>query len=124
MPKESLKYSSPLGHALALLNTSLDHLEKVVEERGADGFSNAELIGWRRFYAEIWDKMSLIDHQFINDAEASGLPAAYNQPSMQRFLMQVLGLSRREACQRVLAAKAYARRPATAVPAAFGGRAA
>ena len=59
---------------------------------------------------EIRNRIPLIDHQLIGEAETRGLPEALTQPSMIRMLMSVLRLSPGEASRRVRAAAAVGER--------------
>ena len=56
------------------------------------------------------NRIPLIDHALIGDAEERGLPEALTQPSMIRVLMSVLRLSPGEASRRVRAAAAVGER--------------
>ena len=56
------------------------------------------------------NRIPLIDHALIGDAEKRNLPDALTQPSMIRVLMSVLRLSPGEASRRVRAAAALGER--------------
>ena len=59
---------------------------------------------------QVRNRIPLIDHALIGNAEARGLPDALTQPSMIRVLMSVLRLSPGEASRRVRAAAAVGER--------------
>ena len=60
---------------------------------------------WQRFET-FRNRLPLIDHSLIADAEATNLPESYCSSTMTRFLVQVLQLSPTEAASRVRAAAA------------------
>jgi hypothetical protein len=97
---------TPVEVALDGLSTSLDHLVKLVEDGGFDSFDNSGLLDFARSFEKMRNRLPLIDHQLITDAEARQLPQELTQPSMARVLTWLLRLSPAEAHRRVKAAAA------------------
>ena len=89
-----------------MLSTSLDHLIKLVEDGGFDSFDNSGMLDFARSFEQVRNRLPLIDHRLIADAEARQLPHELTQPSMARVLTWLLRLSPGEAHRRVKAAAA------------------
>ena len=64
---------TPVDHALDQLTTSLDHLVKLVEDGGLDGYDNAGLVGFLQSFEQFRNRLPLIDHRGIRDAAARSL---------------------------------------------------
>jgi len=93
-------------HALDNLTTGLDHLIKMVDDRGLGQLDDPSLIGFMQTFERVRNRLSLIDHQIIVDGQRRDLPTAMCQGSMRRVLTSALSLSRSEAARRVRAAEA------------------
>jgi hypothetical protein len=104
--------AEPLAVDLALdaLATSLDHLIKVVEDGGLDGYDNLGLIGFAQSFERIRNRLPLIDHRIIADAQRRNLADELSQRSLNRVLVHTLRLSAGEASRRVKAAEAVGER--------------
>jgi Domain of unknown function (DUF222) len=93
------------------LDTVLDKLEDVyaellqtLESGGFVELERAEKVAaWQRVET-LRNRLPLIDHRLIVDAEASDLAKSYCNSTMTQFLVRVLQLSHREAVARVRAA--------------------
>ena len=96
--------------ALDVLSTDLDHLIKIVEDGGLDGYDNAGLIGFMQSFERLRNRLPLIDHQVIIDAQRRNLADALTQRGLNRVLVQSLRLSPCEAARRVHAAEAVGER--------------
>jgi Domain of unknown function (DUF222) len=95
-----------LDEALTTLDKALDGLVDIIEAGGLDQLSAAEKIGfWQRFEA-FRNRLPLIDHQLISDAQASDLAGEYCFSSLKLLLTRTLQLSPGEAAARVRAAAA------------------
>ena len=71
-----------------------------IEAGGLDQLDATEKVAlWRRFET-FRNRLPLIDHSLIADAEATDLPATSCSSSLTRFLVQVLQLSPGEAASR------------------------
>ena len=101
---------TPLDHALDQLSTSLDHLIKVVEDGGLEGYDNIGLIGFLQMFERFRNRLPLIDHRAIREAESRSLPDALTQPSMIKVLTSALRLSSGEAQRRMKSAEAVGER--------------
>jgi Domain of unknown function (DUF222)/HNH endonuclease len=97
---------TPIEVALDVLSTSLDHLVKLVEDGGLDSLDNSGLLGFAQSFEKIRNRLPLIDHRLIADAEARQLAHELTQPNLARVLTSVLRLSPGEAHRRVKAAAA------------------
>ena len=81
-------------------------LLETVETGGLDQLTADQKVAiWRRFET-FRNRLPLIDHTLIADADATDLPATSCSSSLSRFLVQVLQLSPSEAASRVRAAAA------------------
>ena len=94
---------TPVDHALEQLATSLDHLIKLVEDGGLDAYDNPGLVGFLQAFERFRNRLPLIDHRAIRDAESRSLPDALAQRSMAKVLVWALRLSPVEAHRRVKA---------------------
>jgi len=98
--------SNAVGHFL----TGLDQLIKVLADPSLSTLDQDRLIELMQDLEQGRNRIPLIDHALIGNAEARNLPDALTQPSMIRVLMSVLRLSPGEASRRVRAAAAVGER--------------
>jgi hypothetical protein len=97
---------SQLDEALNALDTALNGLVDTIESGGLDQLSATEKISfWQRFEA-FRNRLPLIDHTLIADAEVTGLAGECCFSSLTMLLTRVLLLSPSEAAARVRAAAA------------------
>ena len=107
--------------------TGLEHLIKLAADRSLEQYDDVAFVEFMQEMEHARNRLSLIDHQIIADAERRDLPTTLCQGSMRRVLTSVLSLSRREAGGRVRAAEAVgprivdARRTPRPDPAGVGG---
>jgi hypothetical protein len=95
-----------LDVVLDKLNANLTELIEAVECGGLDQLDAAEKVAvWQRFET-FRNKLPLIDHSLIADAEASDLAGSYGFSNLTRFLTRMVQLSSGEAAARVRAAAA------------------
>jgi hypothetical protein len=95
-----------LNVVLDKLNDDFAEFLEAVESGGLDQLTADQKVAvWRRFET-FRNRLPLIDHSLIADAEATDLPATSCSSSLTRFLVQVLQLSPSEAASRVRAAAA------------------
>jgi hypothetical protein len=99
-----------LDAALDEAQQALSKMIDILEAGGLDRLDAAQKVAfWQRF--EIFrNRLPLVDHRLITDAEASDLPGSYCFSTMARFLVRVLQLSHGEAASRVRAAATLAPR--------------
>jgi hypothetical protein len=101
---------SQLDEALNALDTALNNLIDTVEGGGLDQLSAVRKISfWQRFEA-FRNRLPLIDHGLIADAEAHDLAGEYCFSSLSMLLTRMLLLSPSEAAARVRAAAALGQR--------------
>ncbi|HWJ53318.1 MAG TPA: DUF222 domain-containing protein, partial [Propionibacteriaceae bacterium] len=96
--------------ALDALNVSLDHLIKLVEDGGLEVFDDTQLVGFLQGFERLRNRLPLIDHQTIRDAQRRNLPDTLCQSSLPRTLAATLRISVAEAARRVRAAEALPQR--------------
>jgi hypothetical protein len=97
---------SQLDEALNVLDNALDGLVDTIESGGLDQLSAAEKISfWQRFEA-FRNRLPVIDHTLIADAEAHDLAGECCFSSLSLLLTRLLLLSPSEAASRVRAAAA------------------
>jgi Domain of unknown function (DUF222) len=95
-----------LDVVLDKLNANLTELIEAVECGGLDQLDAAEKVAvWQRFET-FRNRIPLIDHSLIADAEASDVAGSYGFSNLTRFLTRILQLSHGEAAARVRAAAA------------------
>jgi Domain of unknown function (DUF222) len=97
---------SVLDVALDAFDSALNSLIETVEGSGLDQLNAAEKVAaWQRFETSR-NRLPLIDHSLIADAQVSDLPGTYCFSTMTRFLVRMFQLSPGEAAARVRAAAA------------------
>ena len=97
---------STLDVALDTLATALTDVIEKVETGGLEQLDAAAKVAlWHRVET-FRNRLPLIDHALIADAEATDLAGTYCFSSLTRFLVRVLQLSPGEAASRVRAAAA------------------
>jgi hypothetical protein len=90
-----------LDVALDTFEGALAGLIDTVETGGLDQLTAAQKVAvWQRFET-FRNRLPLIDHTLIADAEATDLPETYCSSTLIRFLVQVLQLSPGEAASRL-----------------------
>jgi hypothetical protein len=99
-------YATTLDNALTQYATGLDQLIKVLANPSLSTLDQDRFIEVMQDLEQTRNRIPLIDHALIGDAENRHLPDALTQPSMIRVLMSVLRLSPGEAARRVRAAAA------------------
>ena len=103
-------YATTLENAADQFATGLNHLVKVLADPGLSTLDQDRFIGVMQNLEQTRNRIPLIDHALIGEAETRNLPEALTQPSMIRVLMSVLRLSPGEASRRVRAAAAMGER--------------
>jgi Domain of unknown function (DUF222) len=104
--RADLTERSPLDAALDALDAALAAVIEKIDSGQLDQLdSTAKRALWHRFES-IRNRLPLVDHGLIADAEAIDLAGSYGFSSMSRFLTRILQLSPGEAAARVRAAAA------------------
>ena len=81
----------PLDLALDALDNALNGLIETIETGGLDQLTAAQNVAvWQRFETSR-NRLPLIDHSLIADAEATDLAGTYCFSSLTRFLVRVCG---------------------------------
>ena len=96
--------------ALDTLHVDLDHLIKLVEDRGLETLDDPGLVGFLQGFEKLRNRLPLIDHQMINEGTSRGLAQNQCQGTMTRLLTSALHISGGEAASRVRAAEQLAER--------------
>jgi hypothetical protein len=97
---------SPLGLAIDALNNALNGLIDTIETGGLEQLTAAEKITFWQDFETFRNRLPVIDHALIADAEASTLAGEYCFNNLARFLVRMFQLSPTEAASRVRAAAA------------------
>ena len=101
---------SPADEILDNLNNNLTELLTAIESGALDHLEASEKIAvWQKFET-FRNKLPLVDHRLIADAEASNLPREYCSSTLAQFLIRVLQLSPGDAAARIRAAAAVGTR--------------
>jgi hypothetical protein len=90
--------------ALDALNVSLDHLVKLVEDGRLETFDDTQLVEFVQGFERLRNRLPLIDHRMVRDAQRRNLPDVLCQSSLPRLLAATLRISVAEAARRVRAA--------------------
>lgn len=105
-PTEQRTERGRLDAVLDKLDEVFTELLETVESGGLDQLTAAQKVtAWQRFET-LRNRLPLIDHHLIADAEATDLAGTYCSSTATRFLVEVLQLSPGEAASRVRAAAA------------------
>lgn len=97
--------ATPAGQALAALASALDALVVAVEAGGLDHYDTSEFVEFLRGFERVRNRMPLVDHRVLRDAEQRDLAGALCQGRLSRVLTQALRISAGEANRRVRAAE-------------------
>jgi len=92
IPGGDIDYSTTVDNALAQYTTGLNQLVKVLAHDALSSLDDAKLISVMQHLEQQRNRIPLIDHAVIAEAQARNLPEALTQPSMIRVLMSVLRL--------------------------------
>ncbi|MFL6047851.1 MAG: DUF222 domain-containing protein [Propionibacteriaceae bacterium] len=99
-------HATAMDVALDRFDTALNGLISAVESEALDQLEAADKVAvWQRFET-LRNKLPLVDHGLIGNAEASDLAHKYCSSTITQFLIRVLQLSPGEAATRVRAAAA------------------
>jgi hypothetical protein len=88
---------TPVDLALDQLSVSLDHLVKLVEDRGLETFNDTQLVGFLHGFEQVRNRLPLVDHSVIGEANRRNLPETLCQANLARLLAVTLRLSPGEA---------------------------
>lgn len=98
--------STAIDHALDVLFTDLDQLTKLVDDGGLEDYSDLGQVGFFQRFEQFRNRLPVIDHRAIRDAQARNLAEQLMQTSMTRVLTNALRISAGEAARRVQASEA------------------
>ena len=102
--------ATAVDHALDMWAAAQDHLIKVVEDGGLAALDDLGFVGFMQAFEQTRNRLSLLDHRVVRDAETRRLPDTWTQPNLAAVLVQVLRLSHGEAARRVRAAEQVGQR--------------
>ena len=97
---------SRLDVVLDKLKDDFAELHDTIESGGLDQLNAAEKISWWQEFEAFRNRLPLIDHSLVADAEAADLAGECSFSNLTRFLMRILQLSPGAAASRVRAAAA------------------
>ena len=97
---------SRLDVVLDKLDTDFAELLATVEGGGLVELNAAEKVAWWQRFETFRNRLPLIDHGLLADAEATDLAGEYSFSNLARFLVRMFQLSPSEASSRVRAAAA------------------
>ena len=97
---------SRLDVVLDKLDADFAELLDTVEGGGLDHLNAAEKVAWWQRFETFRNRLPLIDHGLIADAEATDLAGEYSFSNLTRLLVRMFQLSPSEAASRVRAAAA------------------
>jgi hypothetical protein len=80
---------SPLDVLLNKPNDNLNQLLETVESGGLDHLDAAEKISWWQRFETFRNRLPLIDHRLIANAEATDLASTYGFTNLSRFLTRI-----------------------------------
>src|SRR4051794_35810444 len=97
--------ASPVRRALATFSSALDGLVSAVDDGGLEHLDNAELVEFLQGFERVRNRLPLVDHRVLRDAEERKLAELLCQGRLSRVLTQALRISPAEANRRVRAAE-------------------
>lgn len=97
--------ATPVGQALTALSAALDQLTAAVEAGGLDHYDTAGFVGFLQEFESVRNRMPLVDHRLLRDAEARNLAESLCQGRLSRVLTQALRISAGEANRRIRASE-------------------
>ena len=83
---------------------------KLVEDGGLEVFDDTQLVGFVHGFERLRNRLPLIDHQTVRDAQRRNLPDVLCQSNLPRMLAATLRISVAEAARRVRAADSLSER--------------
>ena len=109
--------ATAVDHVLTQLEMSADHLITLLEDGRLGAYDDLALVAVLQRFERFRNRLSLVDHAGIREAEVRRLPDTWTQPSMVGVLTRALRVSAGEAARRVRAAAALSdRRSVTGEP--------
>lgn len=97
--------ANPVDAALAVLSTALDGVVRAVESGGLDYLDADAFLGFLQAFEGVRNRMALVDHRTVRDAEERDLAGTTCQGRLSRLLVQALRISAAEAHRRIRAAE-------------------
>lgn len=94
-----------VSEKLTVLSRALTDLVATVEAGGLDALDDLGLVGFLREFEVVRNRMPLVDHRALRDAEDRNLAERSGQGRLTRVLTQALRISPGEAARRVRAAE-------------------
>lgn len=97
--------TTPADERLLALSAALDALVAAVESGGLDRLDDLGLVGFLQEFERVRNRMALVDHRALRDADQRDLAGSLCQVRLTRVLTQNLRISTGEAYRRVRAAE-------------------
>lgn len=97
---------SPVDDALTALVAGVDRMVAAVEAGGLDHLDDTQLVAFMQAFERVRNRMPLIDHHVIVEAQARRLAERMTQTNLGRVMVAALRISSAEAHRRVHAAEA------------------
>ena len=97
--------ATAVDHALDGFRSQRVDLIKVVEDGGLDAYDDLGFVGFLQRCERVRNRIALVDHRAVRDAEARRLADTWTQPNLAAVLVQALRVSHGEAARRVRAAE-------------------
>jgi hypothetical protein len=100
--------ASAVRRALVAFSSALDGLVRAVDDGGLDDLDNPELVEFLQDFEQVRNRLPLVDHRALRDADERKLAEVLCQGRLSRVLTQALRISPGEANRRVRAAEQLA----------------
>ena len=91
--------------ALQALSSALQDLVEVVEDAGLEPLNTDQFVGFLQGFEQVRNRMAVVDHRAIRDAESRDLATSLCQGRLSRVLCQALRISVSEANRRIRGAE-------------------
>ena len=97
--------ATSVDHALEVFRSAAAQLIDAAERGGFDLLGDVELVEFLQEFERIRNRLALVDHRAVREAETRRLPEKLTQPNVSGVLAWALRISRGEAARRVRAAE-------------------
>ncbi|WP_375423931.1 DUF222 domain-containing protein [uncultured Friedmanniella sp.] len=112
MARGNQQDSDAVGRALTLVEGAFGELLDAVDDGGLAGLDPLALVAFLQRWERLRNRLPMVDHAALTQAEADGLADQLTQPNLTRVLVGALRLSAGESRRRVRAAEAVGPRTA------------
>ena len=105
-----LRAADALDAAFDAAKVHFEHVLKLVEDGGLEAYDDTRLVGFLHQFERFRNRLPLVDHQAVKDAQRRDLAGSLCHSTLPRLLAAMLRISPAEAAQRVRAAETLAER--------------